>query len=65
MYFDSLQAVLQMDGHGAYVWAAYAITCVVLLSMLLAPRRRQRRQLSQLAGELKRQRGAPTGKEES
>ena len=65
MYFDSLQALLQMDGHGPYVWAAYAITLVVLLSMLLAPRRRARQQLRQLAGELKRQQGAPTAKEES
>ena len=65
MYFDSLQALLQMDGHGPYVWAAYGITAIVLLSMLLAPRRRARQQLQQLAGELKRQQGAPTAKEES
>lgn len=65
MYFDSLQALLQMDGHGPYVWAAYGITCVVLLSMLLAPRRRTRQQLQHLSGELKRQQGAPTAKEES
>ncbi len=65
MYFDSLQAVLQMEGHGPYVWAAYGITCIVLLSMLLAPRRRSRQQLRQLAGELKRQQGAPTAKEDS
>jgi heme exporter protein D len=65
MYFDSLEALLHMDGHGPYVWAAYAITCVVLLSMLSLPRRRARQQLQQLAGELKRQQGAPTAKEES
>ena len=65
MYFDSLQAVMQMDGHGLYVWAAYGVTTVVLLSMLLLPRRRARQQLQQLAGELKRQQGAPTAKEES
>lgn len=65
MYFDSLQALLQMDGHGPYVWAAYGITCAVLLLLLSSPRRRTRRQLRQLAGELKRQQGAPTAKEES
>ncbi len=65
MYFDSLQALVQMEGHGAFVWAAYAITFVVLLSMLLAPRRRSRRQLQQVAGELKRRQGAPSAKEET
>lgn len=65
MYFDSLQSLLQMDGHGPYVWAAYGITSIVLLSMLLLPRRRARQQLQQLAGELKRQQGAPKAKEES
>lgn len=65
MYFDSIQSLLHMDGHGPYVWAAYGITCVVLLFLLGGPRRRARLQLNQLAGELKRQQGAPTAKEES
>ncbi len=65
MYFDSLQAVLEMDGHGAFVWAAYAITLVVLLLMLYTPRRRSRQQLRQLAGELRRQGGAPGTTEET
>lgn len=65
MYFDSVQALLQMDGHGPYVWTAYGITCVVLLSMLLAPRRRARQQMQQLAGELKRRQGAQNAKEDS
>ncbi len=60
MYFDSLQAVIDMDGHGAFVWAAYAITLAVLLLMLAAPRRRARQQMRRLAGELRRQEGAPT-----
>jgi heme exporter protein D len=65
MYFDSLQALLLMDGHGPYVWAAYGITCVVLLSMLLLPRRRARQKMQQLTGELKRQQSAPNAKEDS
>ena len=54
MYFDSFQALLEMDGHGAFVWAAYGITLLVLSIMLLAPRRRSREQLRRLAGELRR-----------
>ena len=58
MYFDSLQALLHMEGHGIYVWSAYAITLAVVAAILLLPRRRQSRFLRQLAGEMKRQRGA-------
>ena len=64
MYFDSFQALLEMDGHGAFVWAAYGITLLVLSIMLLAPRRRSRDQLRRLAGELRRQGAAPSNAEE-
>ena len=58
MYFESLEAALTMGGHGPYVWSAYAITLVVLVQLLLWPRRRQRRLLSELRGEARRrQRG--------
>ncbi len=60
MYFDSLHALWYMDGHGAYVWAAYGITLLVLLALLMLPRRRQRRLLEDVAGELRRAQGAPT-----
>ena len=54
MYFDSVQAIVQMDGHGSFVWAAYAITYVVLALILVAPRRRARGALRRIAGELRR-----------
>ena len=38
MYFDSLEALLAMEGHGPYVWAAYGITLLVLALVLSAPR---------------------------
>ena len=57
MYFDSLDALLQMDGHGAYVWSAYAITLVVIVFMLLLPARRKKRFLRQLSAELRRSQG--------
>ncbi len=64
MYFDSLGAALSMDGHGAYVWSAYAISLLVLVLLVRAPRRRQRAFLSRLAGEQKRQQQGPTAKTE-
>ncbi len=38
LQFDSVSALIHMDGHGAFVWAAYAITFVVLLGCVLWPR---------------------------
>ena len=58
MYFENLEQLLHMDGHGVFVWAAYAITVFVIIVVLLAPVRRQQRFLTQLAGKLKRQHGA-------
>ena len=58
MYFQSLDAVLHMDGHGAFVWSAYLITAAVILYIMVSPGRRRRRFLKQLAGETKRQRVA-------
>ena len=55
MYFQSLDAILHMDGHGAFVWSAYLISTVVVLFILVSPGRRRRRFLKQLAGEAKRQ----------
>ena len=54
MYFDSVQAIVQMDGHGSFVWAAYAITYVVLALILVASRWRARGALRRIAGELRR-----------
>lgn len=64
MYFDSLGAALSMDGHGAYVWSAYAISLLVLVLLVRAPRRRQQRFLRHLAGEQKRRQQGQTAKSE-
>ena len=64
MYFDRFDALLTMDGHGAFVWTAYLITIAVLAAILIAPGRRRKKFLRQLAGELKRSRGGPNCTEE-
>jgi heme exporter protein D len=61
MYFDSLHAMLTMDGHGAYVWTAYAVTLLVIIATLYLPLWRRRRFLRRLRGELARAQGAPRG----
>lgn len=60
MYFDSIGSLIAMDGHGAFVWAAYFITLLVVATIFVAPRRRQKKFLNQLAGELKRSQGGPS-----
>jgi heme exporter protein D len=54
MYFDSVAAALTMDGHGAYVWSAYALSLLVLVYVVSAPLRRQRSLLRELRGEARR-----------
>lgn len=43
MQFESLTALWQMGGHGAYVWSAYAITIFTLIAILVVPVQRSRR----------------------
>jgi len=37
MYFDSLQSLFYMNGHGVYVWSAYAIGFAVLAVLVWQP----------------------------
>jgi heme exporter protein D len=64
MYFDSLHALLVMEGHGVYVWMAYLVTLVVIALVLIVPQRRRRQFLVQLAAELRRAQAAPGASEE-
>ena len=57
MQFDSLAAVLAMDGHGAYVWAVVAITAMTVAWLLLAPLLRARRELTAQRDLLQRAQG--------
>ena len=54
MYFESLQAVIGMDGHGVFVWPAYIVTAVVIASIFIAPSRKRKRTLKELAGAMRR-----------
>ena len=37
MRFESLSALVHMDGHGIYIWAAYGLTLVVLAANVWWP----------------------------
>lgn len=55
MYFENFTALMMMDGHGPYVWAAYGITTVVMVSLVLSPLLRKRQLLAQLRIGLRRE----------
>lgn len=35
--FDSFASFMVMNGHGPFVWAAYGITLIVLVYLLVSP----------------------------
>lgn len=43
MQFDSLAALWSMQGHGPFVWSAYAIAVATLIALVWLPLQRQRR----------------------
>jgi len=58
MYFESIEALIAMGGHGPYVWSAYSITLVVLVGLVVAPLRRRRQFLVNLRMRLRREHNA-------
>ncbi len=54
MFFESFSQLLAMEGHGPYVWSAYAITLVTLIALVAQPLAAKRRQLRELRGFLRR-----------
>lgn len=63
--FDSLTDFIQMDGHGFYVWLAYAIAFVVIAWVLITPAiqlksmRAQARRAQQLQQDLAQEKYSP------
>jgi len=37
MYFDSINELIAMAGHGVYVWSAYLISVLAIAVLLVAP----------------------------
>jgi heme exporter protein D len=57
MYFQSLQQLLHMDGHGVYVWSCYGLFLVMIAWNLWAVCRCRRAQLRRLLNNLRRKEG--------
>lgn len=54
--FDSLQALLWMDGHGPYVWGAYGVTFFALGALVWTSYSARKTFLRQQTALLQRQR---------
>lgn len=48
MFFDSLQSLIHMDGHGVYVWASYGVGVLVIAGLFCATYFKQQRLRKQL-----------------
>ncbi|WP_257295381.1 heme exporter protein CcmD [Endozoicomonas sp. YOMI1] len=53
MYFDSWSGFLAMEGHGLYVWSAYAIALAVIAYNLIAPLMAKRRVIVQVRRQVR------------
>lgn len=53
MQFSNLSEVIQMGGHGVYVWSAYAVSLLALVCLTYLPRRKQKRILDRVAQQQK------------
>lgn len=58
MYFDSVDALLDMGGHGLFVWSAYGISLIVIGLLVMAPYRRRRRLLAAIRAAQRREEAA-------
>lgn len=54
MYFETLALALAMEGHGIFVWPAYAIFFASVVALVVQPVRRYRRELQQIVAVEKR-----------
>ena len=47
--FASINELMEMGGHGVYVWSAYAVSILALVLLTVIPRRKQKRLLARVA----------------
>ena len=55
MYFDSIQALWSMNGHGSYVWIAYGVSVSIMIWSLIYPLNTYRKQLKNIVIHAKKE----------
>lgn len=51
MEFNSLKEMIEMGGHGAYVWSAYGVFLVTVVVLVIQPLRRYKSTLRRVADQ--------------
>jgi heme exporter protein D len=55
MYFDSLQQLIWMNGHGIYVWSSFAISAVIMIGLIVKPLRQKQAVMRNIELQIKLQ----------
>ncbi len=55
MQFDSVSEILQMGGHGKYVWSAYFIALVTIVYLVWTPLIKHKQFFVEQRGRLRRE----------
>lgn len=55
MVFDSVSALLAMDGHGPYVWFSYGASVLVLVGLIISAAQRRRAAVARIRAMLRRE----------
>ena len=55
MYFDSLQQLVFMDGHGIYVWSAFIISLTVMVGLVVKPQCQKKQEFKNIQLHIKLQ----------
>ncbi|MEH6625223.1 MAG: heme exporter protein CcmD [Motiliproteus sp.] len=56
MYFNSFSELIDMGGHGLYVWACYGIALTILVFNIVSPLMAKKQFINELSRRLKRER---------
>ncbi len=56
MYFDSFSELIDMGGHGVYVWVCYAIAVSILVFNIASPLLAKKQVIQELNRRIKRER---------
>ena len=64
MYFDSLQQLMSMNGHGIYVWSSFAISAVVMIGLIVIPLKQKQAAMKNIELQIKLQASQQAAKQQ-
>ena len=64
MYFDSLQQLIWMNGHGIYVWSSFAISAVIMIGLVVKPLRQKQAAMRNIELQIKLQASKQSAKQQ-